>query len=235
MLNILLIDDSSEMTHLIPEILDSFQVETAVCIEDGKILLSKKNFDLILLDIFLPDGNGLRFLKDLRSDYKLSALPVILISGDTSTENKLEAWRLLADDFIEKPFSLGEFKARIEAKIKLRHQIKTAGPTCNIGDLYFQLQSNQLNINSSTGEFQIKISPTEFKTLLYLAQFQNFVKTRKEIRLAVWGIHTHVLDRTIDAHICKLRKKIKPSQYEILPASGTGYKLSLKIPTNIQN
>lgn len=198
-MNILIVEDEQNIAQLIQAGLDKagYQWEHA---KDGKIAadqIENQNFDLVLLDIMLPEINGYELMEYIEP----LGIPVIFITAKSTTENKIKGLRMGADDYIVKPFEVNELLARIDTV--LRRYNKSQG--------VFYLNNTTIDINKrkvSQGEIDINLTPMEFELLVYLIRNKNTALFRETILERVWGITEMSDSRTLDLHIQRLRKKL---------------------------
>jgi DNA-binding response OmpR family regulator len=183
--------------------------------------LSKHRPDLILLDLMLPDANGLDICKMLRREEGSNAIPVIIVTAKGEETDKIVGLELGADDYVTKPFSLKELTARIKAVLR-RPTAEPASKKMEIGKaLVIDLTKHQVSYQGNV----IDLTSTEFKILSLLASKKGWVFTRDQILDGLWGHDKIVLDRTIDVHIKNLREKLGEASCYIKNIRGVGYKL----------
>lgn len=224
---ILVVEDSKEMQRVISECLRHFSLDACATLKDAEKALAKQSFDLILLDIGLPDGDGLRFFTKLKNS-ELSEVPVVFLTARSQTEDIVMAFNLGAEDYITKPFNLMEFRARIEAKLRSIEKNKNRDQTLHFGDLQLDLARHRVHFQSSAGAKSIDLTPLEFKILAFLARNDDLVFNREQLIEQVWGAGTEISDRVVDSHISRIRKKLKACEYSIESIYGTGYSFRKK-------
>ncbi|MFN3551389.1 MAG: response regulator [Endomicrobiia bacterium] len=183
--------------------------------------LQEKIPDLIILDIMLPQLDGFEICKKLKSEQKLSSVPIIFLSAKSEEIDKVLGLELGADDYITKPFSVRELIARVKTVLR-RQQIKKETKTIKIGNI---LVINPETYEVYVEEEKIDLTTTEFKLLLVLAENKNKVFSRDKLLDYLWGTQKAVLDRTIDVHITHLREKLKKAGKLIKNVRGVGYKI----------
>lgn len=219
---ILIIDDEKEVRRLLRVTLTAhnFLIDES---EDGNTGIRKAAFfkpDLILLDLSLPDTDGLEILKQIR---EFSTAPIIILSVREGENDKVLALDSGADDYITKPFSIGELLARIRAAI--RHSKKEDNdPVIILGDLKIDLANRNVYSN---GE-EIKLSPIEYDILKLLAQNKEKIVTQKYILSRVWGDEYVNESHYLRVYIGQIRKKIEkhPGRPEhLITEPGIGYRL----------
>ena len=225
MQKLLLVEDNEVMRVLAANTLKEFSLSMVSTLKEAQTLILTNTFDLILLDIGLPDGDGLAFLNQL-STGPGTHTPVIIISGKNDIANKVTAFSFGAEDFISKPFDPIELKARVSAKLKKIEQAKANSDSLKIGDLLITV-SNQKVVIQSNGVEQAPIDLTtlEFKLLLSLAKHPERVYSREHLLSEVWGDDLSVTIRSVDTHVAHLRKKIHKSKVKIDTVIRSGYRL----------
>ncbi len=195
---------------------------TTVTAVDGRQALEKfetENPDLILLDIMLPELNGIEVLRRIR---KVSQVPVILVTAKGETYDKVNGLNTGADDYISKPFAIEELLARISAVLR---RSKSAAP---VQTQILQNRDVELNLQSMTASVQgnsISLSKLEFLLLKLFMENQNVVQSRSQIIDAVWGKDYFIEENTVDVYVNYLRSKIdQPTKTEyIKTVRGVGY------------
>lgn len=186
--------------------------------------ISKEKPDLIILDLMLPDADGLEICKNLRSDDKFPNIPIIILTAKGDEIDKILGLELGADDYITKPFSPKELIARTKAVLRrgVRQESEDPKDFIHIEDiLTIDLQKYKVFLK---GE-EIILTPTEFRILKLLSQRKGWVFSREKILEHLWGNDKNVLDRTIDVHIRHLREKLEEAGSFIKNIRGVGYKL----------
>ncbi len=224
---ILSIEDDLTIQMLIEQSLSEFTVVTVANLKNAEVELSKNVFDAILLDIELPDGDGLKFFSKLSHDQKHKKIPTLILSGHGDISNKLMAFSVGADDFITKPFDPLELNARLTSKIrKMQIQIEEK-KTKKIGDLEIDFDRQRVFQIIKGKEKDLALTSIEIKILTLLSKRTEQVFSREQILSSVWG-ETAITDRTVDSHIAHLRTKISESSIVIDTVKNFGYRLILK-------
>lgn len=231
MAHILVIEDEPGVQMALQDTLESegHSVEIAF---DGKVgfnLASEKNrskvFDLILLDLMLPKMSGLEVCQHLRADN--SETPIIMLTARGEASDAAFGLKLGADDYIPKPFDVGELLARIEAVLRRSDKFHTEERIALIGNIEFDF----LRLKATRNGDILDITPREFEILQLLVNNTGETVSREQLLNHIWGEHASHFTRTIDAHINRLRHKIEknPSKPEhIITVHGTGYRLIAK-------
>ena len=196
---------------------EGYDVLVARDAEAGLKALRKSSPDLVILDIMLPGMDGLEFLRVLRRE---SELPVILLSAKHSEFDRILGLKLGADDYIVKPFSLGEFLARIAARLRQRERPAKPGA---LDGLEVDLARHEVRV----GGRLVQLSTKEFKLLALFIEADGKVLSREHLLEVLWGYEAGLeLDtRTIDQHVARLRGKLGAQGALIVTVPNFGYKL----------
>lgn len=229
MARIMCIEDSGEFQIYLSSILREHTLVFFGTIDDAtrSIEKSSNKYDLILLDLSLPDGNGAAALPKLRESLGDQTIPCIIISSNTDPFSKVAAFGIGADDYICKPPDSNELKARVEAKLRWSSSKNTETSIITYEDLTINSDTMLVEIVSEKGiRENINLTPFEFKILKLLLSRPEQVFTRDMIIDRLWGVGKYITERTIDAHVSHLRKKISSSKALISTVLGTGYKIS---------
>nr|WP_317200557.1 phosphate regulon transcriptional regulator PhoB [uncultured Psychrobacter sp.] len=179
---------------------------------------------LILLDWMLPgDKSGIDFCRMLKSDELLREIPVIMLTAKGEEDNKVHGLDAGADDYMTKPFSTRELISRIKAVLRRSSALSSDTPI-TIGALRLDNQSQRVSAN---GQF-IDIGPTEYRLLAFFMSRPERAYTRSQLLDQVWGGNVYIEERTVDVHIRRLRKLLRPYGCDTLiqTVRGTGYRMS---------
>jgi len=226
MKKILAVEDSDEVRVVIEASLSEYLVVPAPTLATARKLLEKGSYAGIILDISLPDGDGLEFFARLRSDARWRELPVIFLTGKTDLSSKLAAFSLGAEDFVTKPFEAAELRARVQARLKRMDEIRDGD--LRVQDLVLNKSQMKVWISKNNERLPISLTSTEFRLLALLLRHLDRIYDRDTIINEVWGNDTHVLDRTVDTHVSHLRKKLVESCLQIEAVPGEGYRATMK-------
>ncbi len=225
-MKILVIEDEKQLSGAIRENLqkEHFVVETAAIFALASEKIGLYDYDCILLDITLPDGNGLQLLEKLKSEGKSGN--VIIISAKDSLDDKLSGLELGADDYLTKPFHLAELNARVKAV--LRRNKLDGKNAIEIGNVTLDLTQRELLINNEI----VALNRKEFDILSYFLMNKNRLVTKSGLAEHVWGDNSDQADNFdfIYSQIKNLRKKLQTTNadVEIEAVYGIGYKLVSK-------
>lgn len=176
--------------------------------------------ELILLDIMLPEEDGLKILKKIRSSKLTESIPVILITAKSSEIDKLKGFDLGADDYVAKPFGIMELLARIKAVMR-RSKPQSKKDEYTIGPLYVCPQKHRVKVNGEKVELTLK----EFELLCLMLENRDIVLSRDQILDKIWGYAFDGENRTVDVHIRTLRQKLGDAGSIIETVRGIGYKI----------
>ncbi|MBI4826276.1 MAG: response regulator transcription factor [Nitrospirae bacterium] len=216
---ILIVEDEKKIAEIVTAYLekDGFDVTVA---ESGlkAISLLKNGYDLVILDLMLPDMDGEEICKTIRKD---SDLPIIMLTAKSEEEDRIKGLGLGADDYVVKPFSTRELVARVKAL--LRRAGRKNVHRFNNGNLI--IDSGKLQVTKDNAN--VVLTPTEFNLLRCLAERPEQVFTRLQLVNVILGYDYEGYDRTIDAHIKNIRHKIEDDQKNpsyIKTVHGVGYK-----------
>lgn len=222
--SILIVEDEKEIRELLVFTLvrDGYKVIEA---ETAEIALEKINNrlpDLILADWMLPGMDGIDLAKRLRRDELTADLPIVMLTARGEEADKLKSFAGGIDDYITKPFSPRELLARVKALLR-----RSGGPKNNLieaSGICLDLNSYRITINGN----EIQISPTEYKLLEVLMRNPDRAFERSQLLDRVWGRQVYVEERTVDVHMLRLRKILKPHGLDatLQTVRGIGYRFT---------
>lgn len=223
-MKILIVEDEKEMLNSMASSLkeEKYLVETAESFSDAMEKIGVYNYDCILLDISLPDGNGLEILKALKSQNKTEGL--IIVSAKNSLDDKVKGLDLGTDDYLAKPFHMAELHARVKAvfrrkKMEGHHQM-------SIGNVIIDPQARTVTVEQEI----LNLNRKEYDILLYLTTNKNRLVPKTALAEHVWGDHIDESDsfEFIYSQIKNLRKKLKEvhAKVDIQAIYGIGYKIT---------
>lgn len=225
-LNILLIEDDKYISNFVMVSLkkEGYKVMLAGSADEGMFLFSSNHPDVVLLDLGLPDNDGLEVIKEIRS---ISAAPIIVVSARGQEREKIEALDLGADDYITKPFYMGELLARIRVvKRKLQQQLMpTSSTTFHCDYLTVDYEKRKIFVDKN----EVHLTPMEYKLLLLMIVNKGKVLTHNYIAKEVWGYEETGDISTIRVFMANLRRKIEKDIAKprfILTEIGVGYRFA---------
>ena len=204
-MKILIIEDERPINNLIRSTLtaDGYSCDCAFDGKEGADLIEQRQYDLILLDLMLPEISGYDLLEYIRSlgNIRAAQIPVIIISAMGQVQDRIGGLHLGADDYLCKPFQIGELAARVEAVLRRSGH---SNEKIQIGDVLISPASRQVWKAGTPVELTVK----EFDLLAELARHKNVVLSREKLYETVWQEEYTGETRTLDSHIQKLRKKL---------------------------
>ena len=226
--SVLVVEDEPAIQELLRvNLVDAgYEVRAAPDAESAQRELSDALPSLLLLDWMLPGKSGLALAKELRGDTRTRELPIIMLTARTDEADKvagLEAW---VDDYVTKPFSPRELKARIRAVLR-RRSPEAAQEPLTAGTLRLDPATHRVSVDGK----EVLLGPTEFRLLRFLLARPERVHTRTQLLDQVWGDHVYIEERTVDVHIRRLRLALEPFGQDglIETVRGSGYRLSVPI------
>lgn len=219
MKNIVCVEDDNDISELISYTLTSygFNVSTAENAEKFYKLLDENVPNMVILDIMLPDEDGMCILKKLRKDTRFKRLPVIMLTAKSGRMDKIKGLDAGADDYITKPFDIMELISRVNAVLR---RSETDTDILSFHNLTVNLASREVYDNNN----KIVLTNKEFKLLYILISNINRVQTRETLMNKVWGTDFEGESRTLDVHIRTLRQKIGDAGKSIETVRNVGYK-----------
>lgn len=221
---LLVVDDEKDICDILQFNLENegYAVDVATSGEEALEKITDKH-QLIILDVMMGGMSGFTMAETLRN--KDNFTPIIFLTAKNTENDMLTGFSLGGDDYIAKPFSIKEVLARVKALLKRTSSAKLPlSSTWKYKDLVIDASSNRVTIHDN----EVALTKKEFEILSLLAQTSPNVLTRNEILNKVWGDNEFVLDRTVDVHITRLRKKLGEYSQIIVNRSGFGYYLDLK-------
>ena len=219
---ILVVDDEKQIRRMLRAALEGYGYDIAEAASGHEGLSQTSIFhpDVIILDLGLPDIDGIEVIERLR---EWTQVPVIVLSVREHEDDKIKALDVGADDYVTKPFSMGELLARLRAALR-----RTAGsedtPILTFGELSIDISHRNVSVR---GE-EVKLTPTEYEVLKYLAQQAGRVVTHRQLLKAVWGSNYQEHSQYLRVYVGQLRRKLEvdPSQPAyIITEPGVGYRL----------
>ena len=205
--NILVVDDEADLVELVSYNLkkEGFIVDSASDGETALTRIRKGKYDLLILDLMLPGIQGMELCRILRNDPKTSVLPIIMLTAKGEEVDRILGLEMGADDYMAKPFSPRELVARVKAVLRRSKEKPVSEKILKIGDIEIDRERYVVSVRTKP----VKLSATEFKLLLFLAERKGKVFSRDQLLDAVWRDEAFVEPRTVDVHIRRLRSNIE--------------------------
>ena len=226
MTNILIVEDDTTLNNGIALSLNTDTVLQAFCINEARRKMDS-SVDLMILDVNLPDGNGIDFCREIR---RTSKLPIIFLTANDMEIDIVTGLESGADDYVVKPFDAKEVVARVKAVLR-----RTQGKNDNAEEskkvvTYDKLEINIANYELKVNGVQIDTPPKELELIYHFASNPNRVFTRDQLLDEVWGFEFYGDSRTVDVHVKRLREKLEgvSDKWELKTVWGVGYKFETK-------
>ncbi len=223
---ILVVDDEPDILNLLQLLLSQqgFDVQTANSAKQANNAIAQQIPDLILLDWMMPQTSGLEFATRLSKDDSLKHIPIIMLTAKSEEGDKLSAYgKGMVDDYVVKPFSNKLLIAKIKAVLRRSANLSDDGII-----EYKNIQLNSDSLELKINQQSVNIGPTEFKLLRFLVAHVDKIYSREQLLDLVWGQNAFIEDRTVDVHVLRLRKVLKPYGMDrwIQTVRGVGYRFS---------
>ena len=227
--HVLVVEDQHDIANLIRINLEIMGNQVTCChnANDALAQLANQQFQLVLLDLNLPDIDGIEICKTIRADDALTPIMMLTARGDEL--DRVQGLEAGADDYLAKPFSVLELQARVKALLRRSNVQSPAAPApqvIHIGDL----RIDELTHTVQRGQHDIALTSTEFSLLVFLAKSPGRVYSREQLLAEVWNYHHDCYEHTVNSHMNRLRNKIEPEPSQpsyIKTVWGVGYKLEV--------
>ncbi len=225
--HIAIIEDEKDLVELVRYNLrkEGFEVEGFTSGREGFEHLRRHPADLLILDIMLPDDDGLELCRRLRAQERTRSLPVIFLTAKGSEVDRILGLEMGGDDYVTKPFSPRELVARVKAVLRRRDRSEAPPEIIEVGDLRLDGATREVRLRGKS----VELTSLEFKLLRFLASQPQRVFSRDRLLDEVWGTDRFVTPRTVDVHIRRLREKIEPEPNRpryIQTVRGSGYRFA---------
>ena len=226
--HILIVEDEADIRRFVRLTLESdgHTVHEAATLQRGLIEAGTRRPDLVVLDLGLPDGDGVDLIRDLRT---WSAMPIIVLSARSAEASKIAALDAGADDYLVKPFGSGELMARVRAQLRRsqRAGVASAQPVIEFGNITVDLSRRTVERRSGQGSEILHLTPIEYKLLTHLASQPDRVITHAQLLKAVWGPGHTEDTHYVRVHMANLRKKVEDNASmprHLRTEAGIGYR-----------
>ncbi|HAZ13466.1 MAG: hypothetical protein A2X86_13130 [Bdellovibrionales bacterium GWA2_49_15] len=223
--SIFIVDDGEDIQRILKSALNRHKLIFCSTLGEARAMLAlSPKVELFVLDLSLPDGNGLDLCMEVQNIPQYSQTPIIFLTGKNETRDKITGLSLGIDDYITKPFDPVELRIRVDLRIKKHLERLVQEQTLVKHDLELNISRQKAFWNSDGAQEDLQLTAFEFKLLVYLAQHEEHVLSREQLISGVWGEDRQLIDRTIDSHMSNLRKKIAPTTFTIKSVYGEGYR-----------
>ena len=221
---ILIVEDDKHISKLVKYNLEKAGLQCTVTItgEESLEILDKEPVDLVILDIMLPEMDGLQVCKQIKQGKKLSAVPIIMLTAKGEEVDRIVGFELGVDDYVVKPFSPRELVLRVKAILKRKEAPEVAKDILDADKLVVDITRHKVTVDKK----EIELTPMEFKLLVTLMQRKGKAQSRDKLLEGIWDIAADVTTRTIDTHIKRLRQKLGKAGKFIETIRGLGYRFS---------
>ncbi|WP_105635868.1 two-component system response regulator KdpE [Cronobacter dublinensis] len=225
MISVLIVEDEKEIRRFLRTALESegLRVYDAETLQRGLIEAATRKPDLVILDLGLPDGDGIDFIRDYR---QWSQTPVIVLSARSDEQDKIAALDAGADDFLGKPFGIGELQARLRVALRRHGAASQSDPLVRFSDITVDLAARRI----TRGAQEIHLTPIEFRLLAVLLNNAGKVLTQRQLLSQVWGPNAVEHSHYLRIYMGHLRQKLEldPARpRHLLTETGIGYRFML--------
>ena len=229
--HILVVEDEPSIAELIAVNLAhaGYEVERALQSDQALSMIHRKAPSLIVLDWMLPGKPGIQFARELKSNEKTKAIPILMLTAKGEEADKVAGLNAGADDYVTKPFSPNEFIARVKALLRRHTSEPDIDAPLIVGPLRLDQGGHRLiAVWPGFDPKAISLGPTDFKLLQFLMLNPESVHTRNQLLDGVWGNDKYIDERTIDVHIKRLREALQPSGCDrfVETVRGAGYRIT---------
>ncbi len=218
-MKLLVVDDEARIRELIKKYatFEQYDVTEAENGMQAVELCRQQDFDLIIMDVMMPDLDGFSACREIR---KTSAVPILMLSARGEEYDKLHGFELGIDDYVVKPFSPKELMMRVGAILKRSGAKSESREVVDIGDLRVDFTARRVTLEGKP----LDLSPKEYDLLFYLVRNRGIALTREKLLSEIWGYDFFGDDRTLDTHIKLLRRQLGPYADRITTLRGVGYR-----------
>ena len=225
MINVLIVEDEQAIRRFLRAALEAegLRAWEAETLQRGLIEAATRKPDLVILDLGLPDGDGIDFIRDLR---QWSQIPVIVLSARTEESDKIAALDAGADDYLSKPFGIGELQARLRVALRRNAGVQQSDPLVSFSDIQVDLANRRI---VRAGE-ELHLTPIEFRLLAVLLNNHGKVLTQRQLLSQVWGPNAVEHSHYLRIYMGHLRQKLEAEPARprhLLTETGIGYRFML--------
>ncbi len=222
-MKVTIIEDERDLAELLAYNLEKEGWQTTIAMDGkrGLELVREELPDLVILDLMLPEMNGLDVCRHLRKNRETAAIPIIMVTAKGDEIDRVVGFEVGADDYLVKPYSTGELRMRIKAVLRRTRPHLQEERVLSFGMLTIDTVRHLITVNNQT----VNLTATEFKLLLTLAERSGRMQSRDQLLTEVWDYGNSSDSRTVDTHITRLRNKLGAAGEMIHTVRGYGYKL----------
>jgi two-component system phosphate regulon response regulator PhoB len=219
---VLIVEDETDLVRTLEYNFrqSGFEVHTASLGREGLRIAAAKQPDLVLLDLMLPDLQGVEVCRLLKADPKTRNTPVIILTARGEEVDRVVGFEIGADDYVTKPFSVRELVLRARAVLRRGEPSGRPADVVKLGDMTIDSEAHRVHVEGR----EVSLTALEFRLLRTLVQRRDRVQTRETLLNDVWGLNLNVETRTIDTHIKRLREKLGKAGSLIETVRGVGYR-----------
>ena len=226
---VLIVDDEDDILDLLQYNLERLGMKTITARNGVEALdiVETRAVDLVVLDIMMPQMNGLEVCKHIRKYSKLKTVPILFLTARSEEEDHIQGLDVGADSYLPKTFGIDVITSQIKALLRGTQRIIPGASILSIHDLSIDRDRYRIFRGDGDERVQIRLTRREFDLLYFLANSPGVVFTRRTLIKRVWGVSVEVGERTVDVHVSKLNKKLGKCQGEdyIQSVKGVGYRL----------
>jgi two-component system phosphate regulon response regulator PhoB len=222
---ILVVDDETDVTDLLAYTLRAKGFVVEAVNDPSRSIGIARTFlpDLVILDVMMPDLNGIQICRMLRADTKLKKVPVIFLTAKTEESDRIQGLEVGADDYICKPFSTKELSLRVQTILRrVNEGVLEAPRLITAGQIVLDGERHTVAVAGAI----VDLTATEFKLLRLLMERRGRVQTREHLLINVWNYETEIETRTVDTHVRRLREKLSSEADRIETIRGVGYRFA---------
>jgi two-component system phosphate regulon response regulator PhoB len=225
-MNILVVEDDRDIREMVCQSLaqNDFRIASCGNLAEARKSMESTDPDCMVVDWMLPDGSGIELIRWMRRQQKYQQIPVLMLTARSQETDMITGLNAGADDYLTKPMSLRELNARVRALLRRPAQYEEQQDLLEFGSISLNIRTHEVFV----GQASITLTKTEYKLLKLFIENPRKVYSREQILDAVWGLNAFLGDRTVDVHILRLRKILKPFAADdmISTVRGSGYRLS---------
>jgi len=225
-MNIIVVEDDRDIREMVCQSLAQNDYRTIGVrdVQEARQAIEKNSPDCLVVDWMLPDGSGVELIRWLRRQDQFQQVPVLMLTARSQESDMITGLDSGADDYLTKPMSLRELNARIRALLRRPAQYEEKQDVLEYGPVSLNSRTHEVFVDGNV----VELTKTEFKLLKLFIANPRKVFSREQILDSVWGLNAFLGDRTVDVHILRLRKILKPYGVDrmITTVRGSGYRLS---------